>query len=189
MSPETHEEISALVRSGFYSKDDLMPIFCEEMYAPGELIPEEVSAALDNEFERLAAEQHSWPAVTDCDCLDEAFLAINSRGVIALQNTGYTQSDGYDDFVEALHEAPDEAAVLGYCFYHGQDLARAVRGGGLYLAFGPTEPEDEATKGPVVGRIIQEELSRAGLPVEWDGGFSTRICIPRIKWQRRFNGQ
>ena len=94
MTLETLEEISAMVRSGFYIKDELMPIFCEEMYAPGELIPEEVSAALDSEFAKLAAEQHSWPAVTDCDRLDEAFLAINSRGVIALQNAGYTQSDG-----------------------------------------------------------------------------------------------
>jgi len=187
MSPDTLEEISAMVRSGFYTKDDLMPIFCEEMYAPGELIPEEVSAALDSEFQKLAVEQQSWPDVTDCDRLDEAFLAINSRGVIALQNAGYTQSDGYDDFVGVLHDAPDRSAILGYCFYHGQDLERAVRGGGLYLAFGPTDPRDETTKGPEVGRIVQEELLRVGLPVKWDGGFGTRILIPHLTWQRRFN--
>jgi hypothetical protein len=34
MSPDTLEVVSTLVRSGFYSKEDLMPIFCEEMYAP-----------------------------------------------------------------------------------------------------------------------------------------------------------
>jgi hypothetical protein len=189
MSPGTCEDISAMVRSGFYVKHDLMPIFCEEMYEPGELDPEEVSAVLDREFQKLAIAQRSWPAVTDCDRLDEAFLAINSRGVIALQNAGYTQSDGYDDFVESLKEMPDRNTILGYCFYHGQDLDRAVRGGGLYLAFGPTDPRDEETKGPGVGRIIQDELLRVGLPVEWDGGFGTRIFVPRLTWQRRIAAQ
>jgi len=186
MTPDTLEEISTMVRSGFYTKNDLMPIFCEEMYAPGELIPEEISVALDSEFAKLAADQHSWPAVTDCDRLNEAFLAINRRRVIALQNAGYTQSDGYDDFLQALDESPDKISILGYCYYHGQDLERAVRGGGLYLSFGPTDPKTEATKGAEVGRIIQEEMARVGLPVKWDGGFSTRIHIPRLTWQRRF---
>jgi hypothetical protein len=189
MTPETLEEISAMVRSGFYTKDDLMPIFCEEMYAPGELIPDEVASALDSEFARLAEEQHSWPAVTDCDRLDEAFLAMNSRGVIALQNAGYTQSDGYDDFIQALDESSDKSAIFGYCYYHGQDLERAVRGCGLYLSFGPTDPKTETTKGVEVGRIIQEEISKVGLPVKWDGGFSTRIYIPRLTWQRKFKAQ
>ena len=189
MTPETLEEISAMVRSGFYTMDDLVAIFCEERYEPGELAPEEVTTALDSEFQRVAAEQYSWPAITDCDRLDEAFLAINSRGVIALQNAGYTQSDGYDDFIQALDEAPDRSAILGYCYYHGQDLERAVRGGGLYRSFGPTDPKTESTKGAEVGYIIQEEMSKVGFPVKWDGGFSTRIFIPRLTWQRRFKAQ
>lgn len=34
LSSETIDEVAALVRSGFYDKNRLMAIFCEEMYAP-----------------------------------------------------------------------------------------------------------------------------------------------------------
>ena len=64
----------------------------------GELDTHDVSAAIDVEIARWEAEKQTWPTVTDCDRLDAAFAALNERGVIALQNAGYTQSDGYDDF-------------------------------------------------------------------------------------------
>jgi hypothetical protein len=185
MTPKTPEVISTFVRTGFYDKKQLMTIFCEEMYEPGELDPDDVSSALDAELERLSIEKKSWPSVTDCDRLDVAFLAINGRGVIALQNAGYTQSDGYDDFIEMYENSPNPDAVLGYCYYHAQDLDRAVRGGGLYLSFGPAKPSDEESQGPIIGRMIQEELERAGLSVSWNGSFKTRISIPEIVWQRR----
>jgi|SRR3954470_4512218 hypothetical protein len=185
LSPETTEEIRARVRSGYYDKEQLLALFCEEMYEPGELEPDEVSSVLDREFQQWEVEKKSWPAVTDCDRLDRAFAAIGKRGVIALQNAGYTQSDGYSDVSEAYAESPNQDKIIGYCFYHGQDLERAVLGDGLYLAFGPVDPKDEATQGPVVGRLICEELQRAGLQVEWDGTFKQRIFIPGIVWQRR----
>jgi len=102
-----------------------------------------------------------------------------------LQNAGYTQSDGFDDFREAYCNLSDGADIIGYCFYHGQDLERAVAGGGLYLAFGPVNASDEQTKGPEVGRIIVEELRRAGFDVAWDGTFDQRIFVPRFDWKQR----
>jgi hypothetical protein len=185
LAPETLDQIWRLVRSGFCDKDELMEVVCEELYAPGELSEDEVSEALDREFAQWEAEKASWPAETDCDRLDRAFEALWQRGIIALQNAGLTQSDGYDDVQEAYSDVDDEDAIIGYCFYHGQDLEGAVRGEGLYLAFGPADPKDEETQGPVIGRIVCEELQRAGFNVEWNGTFGQRIFIPRIRWQRR----
>jgi hypothetical protein len=185
LSPETLDEIRTLVRCGFYDKEDLLAIFCDERYEPGELAPDDVDAALDREFEQLEAEKTTWPAETDCDRLDRAFDAIAQRGIIALQNAGYTQSDGYEEVQQAYGDVEDEDRIIGYCFYHGQDLERAVRNGGLYVAFGPAEPEEEETQGPVIGRIVCEELQRAGLEVQWDGTFKQRIYLPKIRWQRR----
>jgi hypothetical protein len=189
LQPETLEEIAAFVKSGFYDKDRLMEIFCEEMYEPEELPAEDVSEALDREFQQFEIEKKSWPEVTDCDRVDKAFGAINARGVIALQNAGYTQSDGFDDVSEVLAGTSNKENILGYCFYHGQDLERAIRGGGLYLAFGPFDSKAEETQGPVIGRLISEELERVGLSVVWDGTFQQRIHIPKIIWQRRQNPQ
>ena len=93
LSPETVREIEAQVRGGFEDRERIIEIFCEEMYAPGELDATEVEAAVDEAIANHEAAKHNWPEVTDCDRLDKAFDAINKRGIIGLQNAGYTQSD------------------------------------------------------------------------------------------------
>lgn len=185
LAPEAKEEIGVLVRSGFYDKERLIDIICEEMYEPGELEPNEVSSIIDAETEKLAKEKKGWPAVTDCDRLDAAFNALAKRGVISLHNAGYTQSDGHDDFREAYAQHRNKGSIVGYCFYHGQDVERAVRGGELYLAFGPVDPDREEIEGPKVGKIVCEELERAGLKVDWDGTFAKRMSLPKFVWQKR----
>jgi hypothetical protein len=185
LKPEIRDEVATLVRAGFYNKNRIMEILCEEIYTQGELNPTDVSAAIDEELARLQAEKKTWPAVTDCDRLDAAFAAMNRRGVIALQNAGYTQTDGYEDFRAALEKHPRRSSVIGYCFYQGQDLERAIHGEGLFLAFGPVDPRDEEVKGSGIGKVVREELERAGLKVEWDGTFATRLRVPRLVWQRR----
>jgi hypothetical protein len=185
MLPEPREQIGVLVRSGFYPKEVIVEIVCKELHAPGELDADEVSSVLNLEFQKLAAEQSSWPDVTDCDRLDNVLAALNHQGVVALQNAGYTPDEGYDSVWEAYPDASDDERTIGYCFYHGQDMERAVRGGGLCLAFGPVDPSEEETKGPVVGRIIQQELEKAGFQVQWDGTFTQRIFVPSVDWKRR----
>ena len=49
----------------------------------------------------------------------------------------------------------------------------------------PVNARDEQTKGPEVGRIIVEELRRAGFDVAWDGTFDLRIFVPRFDWKKR----
>ena len=181
---EVLEQISVLVRARFDEKRRLLEIFGEELYEPGELSSDEVSLAIDEEEHKLAAEEARWPEVTDCDRVGDAFSALHARGVIALENAGYTTSDGYDDFREAYAQVPDRSRVIGYCYYHGQDVERAVRGGGLYIAFGPVDAKKEETEGPRIGGIVKEELERVGLVVEWNGTFGQRIHVP-MRWQRR----
>ena len=50
LSPETNNEIAALIRSVFYDQAQLIYLLYEEMYAPGELDPAEVSSTVDAEF-------------------------------------------------------------------------------------------------------------------------------------------
>jgi hypothetical protein len=185
LNPEVLREIEALVRGGFEERAQIIEIFCEEMYAPGELDEAEVTATVDAAFASLARAKATWPATTDCDRLDKVFATLNSRGIIALQNAGYTQSDGHDDVIEIYHRRSDRDEVIGYCFYHQQDLERAVRGEGLNLAFGPIDARNEATEGPRIGAIIAEELKRVGFAVQWNGTFAQRIHTPAIDWKRR----
>ena len=188
MLPEdARSEIAALVRTGAHDRDRLIEIFTEEMYEPGELDAGAVAAEVDAQFAAHAEEQKDYPETTDCDRLDAAFAALNARGVVALQNAGETQSDGFEEsrrVGRARIDAGGERPV-GYCFYHGQDLERAAAGGPLYLAFGPSRASEERTVGVEIGEMIREELERAGLTVEWDGTFNARICLPDLNWQKR----
>jgi Domain of unknown function (DUF6891) len=187
MEQETRDEIRTWVRMGFHSAEELREIFCEEMYEPGELDEDEVVKAIEADRSELLAEQKSWPARTDCDKLDEVFEALNAQGIIALQNVGYTQSDGYDDVMELFHESEDKSFFRGYCFYHGQDLERVVRGEDLFLAFGPVDPEKEQTEGPKVGSAIVTEFQRQGFNAVWDGTFDKRISVTNIEWKKRIS--
>lgn len=185
LEQETLVEISTFVRAGLYDRERIFEILLGDMYDPGDLDPEEVEIALDAAIAAHEADKQTWPAVTDCDRLDAAFTSLRTFGIIALHNAGLTQSDGYSDFQEALAEAPDKSRIEGYCFYSWQDLELAVAGDGLYLAFGPTNPREEVARGPAVGNIVASALRDAGLEVDWDGSFGTRIHLPRIDWKRR----
>ena len=185
LNQETINEIRSVVRGGFEERDRIIEIFREEMYAPGELNEREIELAVDAEIKAHEADQATWPTNTDCDRLDAVFAQLNEDGIIALHNAGYTQSDGYADFQAALAFAPNPEGITGYCFYHGQDLERAVAGQGLFLAFGPTNPREEETKGTEVGQRVSKRLIEAGFGIEWNGAFNSRILIKPFDWKRR----
>ncbi len=178
-------EIRTAVRGGFDTEDRVVAQFLEERYEPGELDPRDVKEAVAHEFTTLKTEQKAWPKETDCDHLSQAFKSLNAKAIIAIENAGYTQSDGYDDTMEAYEKLKDKSKVEGYCFYHGQDLERAVAGKGLYLSFGPIDPRKEETDGVRVGTRIVEELKAKGFVVQWKGTFGDRIFIQKLDWKRR----
>jgi hypothetical protein len=172
--------IKTWVWSGFYSPSDV-----DQMI--GDILEDEADeaslrAAVRPEFARKAAAQASWPTTTDCDRLDEAFKELNARGIIALQNTGLAMSDGIADVSQVLHQR-GRKGVKGYCFYHGQDLERAVAGVGLWLAFGDLDQDPQ--KKAEVGRTVKAVFERFGFRVEWNGDPETRLCLPDIDWKRR----
>lgn len=185
LDSEVIEEIDVLVRSAFWDRDRILEIICEELYAPGDLDENAVSPVIASSIEKWRTSQAQWPEVTDCDRLDQAFAKLNELGVIALHNAGMTQSDGYDDFREIYANHPKQSQLVGYCYYHGQDLERVVRGGPLFFSFGPCDPNLEQSEGSRVGQMIVQQLTDAGLTVEWDGTFDNRMSIPKFNWQRR----
>jgi len=132
---------------------------------------------------KRAAEQ-TWPAVTDCDRLDRAFLALEQQGVIALHRAGFTQSDGLEEVEDAYQEAGGESSdYAGHCFYTEQDQEGALDGSGLCIGFGHLTGDD--AKGVEVGRKLRAALEREGLTVEWDGTIKSRLFVNGFLWQRR----
>jgi hypothetical protein len=176
------DSIKSWVWSGFYSTnevdsmiDDILEEGADENFLRG---------SVASEFAAKRNAEREWPSRTDCDRLDQAFSALDSVGVLALQNAGYTMPDGHSDAREALC-ARGPHKYFGYCFYHGQDLERAVSGGGLTIAF--DHVDGDTPEKQKVGRTVVAELERVGFKCEWNGDVNRRITIPRFNWKRRGN--
>lgn len=185
MSDYAISEIRRLVWSGFYDVEEVQEILLDEIFQPGELDEAWAASAIKAEFMRKKEVEGAWPLMTDCDRLDSAFDELNDNGIIALQNAGYDQDQGIEEVTEVYHEQGGaDSPVEGYCFYHGQDLERAVDGEGLLLTFGDIQGDDG--RGVDIGHRIVETLARHGLAVSWSGTIDERIELPEIEWRRRY---
>jgi hypothetical protein len=174
------DAIKTYVWSGFYSPADVQQ-------AIGDLLEEGADeamlrAAVLPEFEKKARAELGWPPETDCDRLDAAFESLEEQGILALHNAGNTMSDGHEDAAAILEESGD-ATFVGYCFYHGQDVERAIAGGGLLIAFDHVEGDVPDKK--VIGQAVQAALEAEGLATEWNDDPETRINLPDFDWKRR----
>lgn len=174
------EDIRVRVWSGFYTLSDVLSMIEDSDESHGDRKRLEEFAR--SEFQAKRDAEATWPEVTDCDRLDEAFESLESLGIIALHNAGLTMSDGISDVSEAL--ALDESdEFIGYCFYHEQDVGRAIDGHGLNLAYGDLADTESGKR--EIGELVKAELERHGFAVEWDGKPETRLDLPKIVWQRR----
>jgi hypothetical protein len=171
------------VWSGFYEPDEVVEHILDYQLVE-QLDRRWLRAQVKREFKRKEQEAATWGEVTDCDRLDRVFDALEDQNIIALQNAGYTQDDGIDDISEVYHDAGGEDSdIIGYCFYHGQDLERVIESGKLYLTYGDILGDDE--RGEAIGRRILGALEAEGFKVKWNGSIRERILITGIKWQRR----
>lgn len=171
------------VWSGYYDAEEIFDrafeALEEEWYdaTTDDIDDKALKTLIDKEFEQKRKDEQSWPAKTDCDRLTQAFDELTNLGILALENAGYTMDEGWSDFREAAELEDD---VRGGCFFHGQDLERAVSGEGLLLAFGATDGGNDAT----IAREVVEVLKRHGFSPTWDGDPQKRIELP-INWQKK----
>ena len=144
---------------------------------------EEVRAFAQERLDEQRVAEATWTEPTVNDRLTEAFADLEDRGVVALENAGYTMSDGWSDCNHAAAGIPD---ARGATFFHGQDVERGVRGEGLLLAFGAyVEGEEHEAASVAIGREIVEVLAAHGVPTEWSGSVKERIRILPFEWRRR----
>jgi len=176
---EEIEEARQLVWSGFLDRKEIQgrtylssPFSKKDRKAFKEM--------LKKEFIKKAEAEKKWPKETDNDRLDRVFEELNAKNIIALQNAGYTSSDAMDDIGEVyIERGGDESSTIGHCYYHQQDMERAVKTGKLWLGYGSIVESDE-----IIARKIVAALEKENFAVEWDGDSETRILLT-LNWQRR----
>jgi|GEM_PF-1910512 len=179
------------VRSGYGTFDEVRAQLVEQVRGEFRLEEAETIATEVTHFEALLERgwatqqqaQQGWPERTTNDRLDAAFETLNARGIVALQDAGYTMSDGWEDIAAARG---DIRGAWGGVFFHRQDVERAVDGAGLMLAFGAFAdgPAHEA-ESLRLAREVCEVLAQHEVATEWDGTLGKRISIPPFAWQKR----
>ncbi|MFY0572761.1 DUF6891 domain-containing protein [Archangium lansingense] len=182
------DRAEAMVLGGYGAEKNVLASFEELLSHDLKDEPEEAERLLAYArrlFEEHRAAEASWSEPTMNDAIDRAFEELNRQGIIALQNAGYTVSDGWGD-VEAV-AAERYEPVRGGTFFHGQDVERGVLGEGLMLAFDAFEddPKRHEEASLAIAREIRETLARHGVPTEWNGSVKTRIHILPFEWRKR----
>ena len=148
-------------------------------------------AAIEEAFAAKKKATESWPTVTDNDRLLAAFATLDAEGILALESPGDTQDEAIRRAVAfaAARRALDKP-VHGYCFFTWNDMARAIEGEMLVLAYGTfedgsPEPVTSPTPEQKVGAAVLRACLDAGLNAEWTGADEDFIELLHFTWQRR----
>ena len=187
-----YESIVSQVRMGFLPIDEIKDNIIEEIEDNGfedEISEEWANEKINNEWENLISESKNWKSPTDTERLTEAFDELCDQNIIALHNAGFETSDGEYEVVEVERALRENGKMSdGYCFYHEQDLARAISkdNPSLYIAFQKINNEDDKIS-IEVGKKVVEVLKHHGFAVDWNESANTKILIPNFKWQRIYD--
>lgn len=118
--------------------------------------------------------------------LDSAFHNMEKRGIVTEHCVGYTLSDGFSDCNESASELREKGdKIVGCCFYTMQDLEHLFHDHTtvLYFAFGNYNDKPSADE---IGRMIVEELEKAGFSTDWNQSPDTRIAITNMRWDKQY---
>jgi hypothetical protein len=185
-----YESIVSQIRMGFLSIEEIKENIIEEIESnefENEISEEWAFGHIDKEWGSLVAESKHWKIPTDTERLVKVFDELCDANIIALHNAGFTTSDGEYNVVEVESELRKKNIISdGYCFYHEQDLSRAIEklseNPSLYVAFQKIDnSNDDVTIG--VGNKVVNILKKNNFEVEWDGTANTKILILNFKWQ------
>lgn len=184
------DSIYTQVRSGFYNLEDIQASIVEEIEDNG--FEDEISEDWAHEqinlvYQELLKESENWETNNQTERLIAAFDELADAKIIALHYPGYTTDDGEYEVEEVERALIDNNEKSnGYCFYHGQDLERAVRGEGLYISFQKINNESDAVSKEIAKKVV-EVLEKHHLKVDWNGKASTRIFLPDFKWEKVYD--
>ncbi len=176
---DLERRVHELVYGGFTPRGELVQMAVEFIQDEweGDGLQELAEKLVADDLAAHAAEQVTWEGPTDCDRLDLAFAALERDGITARQDFTCCQSCGHAEIGEEMAEG-----ARGYTFFHQQDTESAVEGRGVMLAYGATEPGEEACV--AIGQAIVAALDHAGLEPDWNGSSDRRIFVP-MDWRKR----
>lgn len=185
LKDEALEQIELDVKFGFENEQQIFEGLEDMFYEEDDIDEEWLKQTIHQQYNQHQKEALQWTKPTGFEKLAKAFDQLIVQKIVCLHNAGYTKQDGEGDCMETI-ERLDELGVKAnsFCYYHSQDLARAVDPNtrNLYLGFDSvTQNDDEALQ---VAQMIVAALRENGLQVKWPGTVTQRIEIVNIDWKK-----
>lgn len=182
---EALEQIELDIKVGFENEQQIFDGLEDMFYDEDDIDDVWLRQTIHQKYKQHQKEALQWAKSTGFDKLAKAFDQLIAQKIVCLHNAGYTKQDGQGDCMETI-EKLDELGVkaIGFCYYHSQDLARAVDPfiRNLYLGFdSATQNDDEALH---VARMIVSTLEENGFQVSWPETVEQRIEIKNIDWKK-----
>ena len=189
---EILEALDFTVNSGYYDAETIEELATECLEELFEYDYPELASPDSEGIRKIIAEiQSQAPTNTankNYERLRDIFDQLNRERIIAVDFAGFDMSEGHEDVgVVFQFMKKNNIPRSGYCFYHQQDIERAMNPSfqNLNLAFHSTDGDEE--QGLIVGKRIVELLTEADFTVSWDGTLEHRICIQNFQWDKIYD--
>ena len=179
---EINYEIQILIKSGFYSDDEILEIIDDEF------IEEDLSEDL---ILKLFLENKEKIGLIEEDSEDfinlrNAFCDLTKEKIISIHNAGYDIEEGIQDSFELFtHLKNNKYSPIGFCFYTFEDIENVIEGNGLCIAFGDFEYDEE--KGLKIAQKVAETLKGNGFDIDWNDSVDELIEIKDFCWKKHFD--
>lgn len=190
---EIEDELYFCIHSGFYSKDtiysqahQMFEDFCMDNNV---ILPSEMY--ITQMIERLISDDNLIKKSNDNYVrLRNVFDILNRERIIAVHFAGYTLDDGFEEVRDVFQFMKrNEIPRRGYCFYHQQDIERAMDESMQFLMLAFHSMNGDKQIAMEVGERINELLIENGFDVEWDHSIDSRIKIKNFLWDKKYDGE
>ena len=182
---EALDQLELDIKFGFEDESQLFESIRDMFYNEVDFDEAWLKKTISEKYLQHQNESLNWKHPTDFDRLVAAFDELIKEKIICLHNAGYTKSDGEEDCVETI-ERLDELGIkaIGFCYYHSQDLGRAVDPEihNLYLGFDSVSQDDNEAL--LVANKIIDRLKANGFETDWSGTVDQRIEIRNFYWKK-----
>ena len=186
MNPELIDEVSyeiqLLIKSGFYSEDEILEIIDDEFIE--ENVPMDLISKLYLENKEKIGEINE--DSDDFTSLKNAFLDLTRENIISIHNAGYDIEEGIQDSFELFtHLRNNKYSPEGFCFYSFEDIENVLEDNVLAIAFGDFEYDEK--KGLEIAKRVESVLKSYDFDINWNESVDERIEIKNFNWKKHFD--
>ena len=181
---EALEQLKKDILFGFENRDELFESIRELFYDENDFDEEWLQVEIENRLQKHADNSENWQHPTDFERLVEVFDQLNKEKIVSLHMAGHTRQDAEGDCMDIIDELKEIGIIAnGYCYYHSQDLERAIdENGMLFIGYDSVDQNNEVAM-EIANRIVSL-LKAYGFNVKWNGSLDTRIEITKIDWKK-----